>query len=231
MEDRLRAAVAASHLRGLPDELLRELLADAQRVRVPAGQALHRAGEDRRHVELVLGGLVRVYASAPDGRMLTMRYCRAGALMGVLSLYTEAFVMPATTQAVTDAELLAIRPAVVRRLADRDVGMARALLLELSERASTFAAEIGQSAFSTVRQRVVRHLLDLAADRQRDPVLVARITQQDLADAVGTVREVVVRTLRELRHDRLVETGRAGIVISEPERLLAEVYPGWNTGP
>ena len=227
----MRAAVAASHLRGLPDELLRELLADAQRVRVPAGQALHRAGEDRRHVELVLLGLVRVYATAPDGRMLTMRYCRTGALMGVLSLYTEAFVMPATTQAVTDAELLAFRPAVVRRLADRDLGMARALLLELSERASTFAVEIGHSAFSTVRQRVVRHLLDLAADRQRDPALVARITQQDLADAVGTVREVVVRTLRELRHDRLVETGRACIVISKPERLLAEAYPGWNTGP
>jgi CRP/FNR family transcriptional regulator len=231
VDDRLRAAVAASHLRGLPDELLRDLLADAERLRAPAGQALHRAGEDLRHVELVLRGLVRVYASAPDGRTLTMRYCRTGGLMGVLSLYTESFVMPATTQAVTDAELLAFRPAVVRRLADHDVRMARALLFELSERASTFAVEIGQSAFSNVRQRVVRHLLDLAAERQRDPVLIVRITQQDLADAVGTVREVVVRTLRELRHDRLVETGRAGIVISEPERLVAEAYPGWNTGP
>lgn len=172
-----------------------------------------------------------MYASAPDGRTLTVRYCRAGALMGVLSLYTEAFVMPATTQAVTDAELVAIRPAVVRRLADHDVRVARVLLVELSERASAFAAEIGRSAFSNVRQRLARHLLDLAAERQRDAVLIARITQQDLADAIGTVREVVVRTLRELRHDRLVETGRAGIVISEPERLLAEAYPGWNIGP
>jgi CRP/FNR family transcriptional regulator len=230
VDDRVRAAVAASHLRGLPDEILRDLLMVAQRVRAPAGQALHRAGEDQRHVELVLRGLVRVYASAPDGRTLTMRYCRTGALMGILSLYTGAFVMPATTQAVTDAELLAIRPAIVRRLADRDARMARALLFELSERASTFAAEIGRSAFSNVRQRVASHVLDLAAERQRDAVLVARITQQDLADAVGTVREVVVRTLRELRHDRLVETGRAGIVISDPERLLAEAYPEWNTG-
>ena len=232
VDDLLRAAVAASHLRGLPDELLNDLLTDAQPVRAPAGQALHRAGEDQRHVELVLRGLVRVYASAPDGRTLTMRYCRTGALMGVLSLYTEAFVMPASTQAVTDVELLAIRPGVVRRIADHDVRMAGALLFELSERASTFAAEIGRSAFSNVRQRVARHLLDLAAERQRDAVLVARITQQDLANAVGTVREVVVRTLRELRHDRLVETGQAGIVISEPERLLGEAYPGWwNTGP
>jgi CRP/FNR family transcriptional regulator len=231
VDELLRAAIAASHLRGLPDGLLQDLLADAQRVRAPAGQALHRAGEDRRHVELVVSGLVRVYASAPDGRMLTMRYCRTGALMGVLSLYTNAFIMPATTQALTDLEVLAMRPATVRQLADRDVRMAQSLLLELSERASTFAAEVGQSAFSNVRQRVARHLFDLAAERQLDSLLVARVTQQDLADAVGTVREVVVRSLRELRHDRLIETGRAGIVITDPERLLAEVYPGWNTGP
>jgi YD repeat-containing protein len=86
VDDRLWAAVAASHLRSLPDELLRDLLANAQRVHAPAGQPVHRAGEGQRHVELVVEGLVRVFASAPDGRTLTMRYCRTGALMGVLSL-------------------------------------------------------------------------------------------------------------------------------------------------
>jgi CRP/FNR family transcriptional regulator len=230
VDDRVRTAVAASHLRGLPDGLLSDLFAHARPVRIPAGRVLHRAGEDQRHVELVLRGLVRVYASAPDGRTLTMRYCRAGAIMGALSLYAEAFVMPATTQAVTDADVLAIRPAVVRRLADSDIHLARALLYELSERASMFAAEIGSSALANVRQRVARHLLDLAAERQRDAVLVAQIKQQDLADAVGTVREVVVRTLRELRQEGLIGTGRTGIVISHPERLLAETYPGWNIG-
>jgi CRP/FNR family transcriptional regulator len=231
VDDLLRAAVAASHLRDLPDEILRDLLANAQRVQARAGQVLHRAGEGQRHVELVLVGLVRVFASAPDGRTLTMRYCRPGAMMGSLSLYAGAFVMPATTQAITDTEMLAIAPAVVRRLADTDVRMAQALLFDLSERASAFATEIGRSAFSTVRQRVAHHLLDLAADRQRGASLVAPITQQDLAEAVGTVREVVVRTLRELRHDRLVETRRVGIVIVQPDRLLAEAYPEWNIGP
>ena len=45
------------------------------------------------------------------------------------------------------------------------------------------------------------------------------------AGAVGTVREVVVRTLRELRREGLVATGRSGITITSPERLLAEAYP------
>jgi hypothetical protein len=45
---------------------------------------------------------------------------------------------------------------------------------------------------------------------------------------------VVVRTLRELRHDGMLETRRGGIRIVAPDRLLAEAYPqpgNWNTGP
>ena len=78
----------------------------------------------------------------------------------------------------------------MRRAAERDVRVARALLDELSERVLSFVVEI-PSAFATVRQRVARHLLDLASERQRGSELVASIGQQDLADAVGTVREVV----------------------------------------
>src|SRR4029450_6120170 len=126
-----------------------------------------------------------------------------------------------------DTDLLAMDPVTVRRIADRDLAVANALLIELSERASAFAAEIGGVAFGNVRQRVARHLLDLAAERQRGARLLAAITQQELADAVGTVREVIVRTLRDLREEGLVQTGRSGIVITDPERLLAEGYGEW----
>jgi CRP/FNR family transcriptional regulator, cyclic AMP receptor protein len=234
-DDQVQAAIAASHLRGLPPDVMAELVAGARLRAASAGHTLHRVGDAERHVELVVAGLVRVHASAPDGRTLTLRYCRRGALMGILSLYAEPFVMPATTEVVVDAELLAITPAVLRGLADRDVRVARALLHELSERATAFAAEIGGSAFATVRQRVARHLLDRAIPSQPGGKLVAALSQQELADAVGTVREVVVRTLRELRQAGVVETGRGGIGLRAPERLLAEAYPdpgrNWNTGP
>jgi CRP/FNR family transcriptional regulator len=235
LDDEVGAAVATSNLRHLPPELLDVLVSGAQRREVAAGSTLHRAGDRERHVELVVQGLVRVHATAPDGRTLTIRYCRPGGLMGILSLYAEPFVMPATTQAVVGSELLRIDPELVRQLADRDVRVAKALLLELSERTAALTAEVGGSAFSTVRQRVARHLLDLATQRQRGSELNAQVSQQELADAVGNVREVVVRTLRELRHEGLLETRRGGIGVLAPERLLAEAYPGRglqrNTSP
>ena len=144
--------------------------------------------------------------------------------MGILSLYADPFVMPVTTQALMDTDLLAMDPVTVRGMADQDLAVAKALLFELSERAATFAAEIGSAAFGTVRQRVARHLLDLAAERHYAAELRTALE-------VGTVREVIVRTLRDLRREGLLQTGRSGIVIADAERLLAEAYSGWNIGP
>ncbi|HKZ20229.1 MAG TPA: Crp/Fnr family transcriptional regulator, partial [Acidimicrobiia bacterium] len=141
---------------------------------------------------------------------------------GVVSLFAPSFSLPVTTQAVTDTELLVMRASVVKRMAERDVRIANVLLRELSERVVAFVGEIPGSAFSTIRQRVARHLLDLATESQDGSALVADIDQQDLADAVGTLREVVVRALRELRERDLLRTERHGIVILDAERLAVE---------
>jgi CRP/FNR family cyclic AMP-dependent transcriptional regulator len=83
---------------------------------------------------------------------------------------------------------------------------------------------------------VARHLLDLASAGAQEGTsgrgpgqeLAARVSQQELADAVGTVREVVVRVLRELRTDGVVRTERDRIVLLDPDRLIQE--QGWNPG-
>ena len=226
LDDDVRAAIELSHLRSLSSEAVAGLAVDASRLRVPAGSTIHRERETAAHLEVVVSGLIRVYVTAPDGRTLTVRYCRPGSLIGVVSLFASPFSLPATIQAMTDTDLLAFRPSVVRRAADRDPRFARALLDELSERVLSFIAEIPGSAFATVRERVARHLLDLASEGQSGSQLVVAIGQQDLADAVGSVREVVVRALRELRQAGLLETRRDRIVLLDPERLLHEAFAG-----
>jgi CRP/FNR family transcriptional regulator len=218
LDDDARTAIAASTLGSLPREVIAELTRGAQRLRLPARSTIHHEGEDSPHLELVLAGLVRVQVSAADGRTMTVRYCRHGALLGVATLYADVS-RPFGIQALSDAELLSLRPAIVRGWADRDPRVARALLTETSERVLTFVAEFSGHAFANVRQRIARHLLDLASDHQRSDELLAPISQQELAEAVGTVREVVVRVLRELRSDGVVHTGRDGIAIRDPERL------------
>jgi len=144
-----------------------------------------------------------------------------------MSLFTSGFAMPASVQALVDAEVLALSPGVARRAAALDVRVSGAFLREQSERAMSFLYEVPGSAFATVRQRVARHLLDLASEGA--PELVVPVSQQQLAEAVGTVREVIVRVLRELRAAGVVRTERNRIVIVDPARLIAE--QDWNSSP
>jgi len=226
----VRDAVRASHLRDLPSEVLDELLEGATRTTVRAGSVAHRALDGDQYLELVVTGVIRVFVTAPDGRTMTIRYCRAGELLGAMSLFSDEFTEPATKQALVDTLLLTLSPSRARALAHGDLRVASALLVELSERARNFVNEIPGTAFATVRQRVARELLDLASIHQPDRLpngeLAVQITQQDLAEAVGTVREVVVRTLRQLRDAGAVRTERDRIVLVDPAQLTEEVK--WN---
>ena len=229
MEPDLARAIGASHLRDLPSELLDELLADSVRATFPAGSVIHLEREDAPYLELVVSGVVRVFVSAPDGRTMTVRYCRPGELLGAMSLFSPGFSEAGTKSALIDAELLRMSPTRARRIAEKDVRVARAFLIELSERAHAFVHEISGSAFASVRQRVARQLLDLAStgEGKTNGELAAYITQRDLAAAAGTVREVVVRALRSFRENGVVRTEHDRIVILEPALLTEEAK--WNS--
>jgi CRP/FNR family transcriptional regulator len=228
----VRAALAASSLARLPDPTLHRLLTRARLVRVPAGSVTHREGEIAELLELVVDGLVRVFVTAPDGRSLTVRYARRGALLGIVTMYTTGFRLPAGTQAVMDTELLRLSPDVMRLAAAEDARVADALLHDLADRVLSFIREIPDGAFTSVRQRIARHLLDLASQEVRaargtPPVLTVRVSQRDLAQAVGSVREVVVRVLHDLRESGVITTHTDHIDILDPARLSLEQGGTW----
>lgn len=222
-DDDVRAALAASTLGGLPAESQLGLLAGARPLQLPAGGFVRQASQPGPHLELVVEGLVRGFLQGSDGRALTIRYARRGAILGTLSLYGTPYVLPGSTQAVIPSRMLVLRAPVVRAAADHDPLVARALLEDLAMRTREYITQIHRAAFGSVRQRVARHLLDLASEQRQGSGLVATVTQQDLADAVGSVREVVVRTLADLRADGIVATHRGGVAIIAPDRLLEEL--------
>jgi CRP/FNR family transcriptional regulator len=208
----------------LPTDVFGRLADGAVLRNAGAGAALRREGEPP-FFDLVVEGLVRAYVAAPNGRTMTIRYCRPGALMGTGTVFNEQGARArGNLAALVDTRLLRFQPNVVRELAECDIRVTRALLSETSARVAEYINELAATSLASFRQRVARHLLDLAADQQAGPGLAARVSQEELAAAAGTVREVVVRILRDMRAEGLVRPSRRHIDLLDPMRLDQETF-------
>jgi CRP/FNR family transcriptional regulator len=206
-------------LSSLPEEAARSLLAGAIRISIPAGAIAYREEEVPR-VLLVMDGLFRVFLRSGDGRQVTVRYARRGDVTGL------ALVLggpgPMSVQAMTSGSVAAVRVEALRSMLASDPRVTRVCAEELTRHLYLALDDLSEQAFLSVRQCLIRHLLDLAT-LGTGPQLVVRATQQELADAVGTVREVVTRTLRGLRKDGLLETSRDEIILLDPVALHEEL--------
>jgi CRP/FNR family cyclic AMP-dependent transcriptional regulator len=213
-------ALARSFLARLPAELVRKLLEDGERADFPAGTTVYRAGTDPR-AALVVRGLLRVYLTSSEGRQVTVRYARPGDVLGIAVLVGG----PADTsvQTLEPTSVFRISARTLTTVARRDPEVAWAIAEELNRRLYKVLEQMAVAAFGSVRQRVAVHLLDLASDRlQPQGTLVAKVSHRELADAAGSVREVVARALRQLRDAGIVATEADRVVILDPARLYAE---------
>lgn len=218
-----KVALERSLLGRFPPEPLERLLAEAVRFDLPAGTVIYRDAA-RPQFGLIVSGLLRVYISAVDGRQITLRYARSGDVLGTVAVVAGA--APVSVQALSDAVLLMLNIRTLEALARADARVAWLIAEDVTRVLFHLERVLAGNAFGTVRQRLIRHLLDLASEAAlagQEPSLVARVTQQQLADAIGSVREVVARALRELRAAGLVETVPDGIRLCDPVALQAEI--------
>jgi CRP/FNR family cyclic AMP-dependent transcriptional regulator len=219
MED----ADTTSHLRrqgvlaNLPEAIFDDLVDGAVLVDYPSGSVTF-GREHRPRVAVVASGLLRVYLSAPDGRQITIRYARVGDLVG-----NDRSPGPSVnrgTQAIENSTLLHLDPSRLERLARQSPELAWALAEDLSKRLSAAHRSLAMRAFGNVRARVAHEILQLAqANGGPKAGMHVKVTHQELADATGSVRDVVARATRELRRESLLGAADDGVVLLDPDRL------------
>ncbi len=209
-------------LAALPHHAAERLLAEAIRINLPAGSVVYRDEESPRLI-VVVKGLLRVFLTSADGRQVTARYARSGDVAGLVLVIGGP--APMSIQAMTSSLVMALRVDTMRALLASDPGVASACAKELTRQLHEVLADLSDQAFLPVRQRLVRQLL-LLADPGPDRCLVVRASQQELADTIGSVREVVTRNLHQLHVEGLIDTSRDEVVLLDPERLAEIVRRG-----
>jgi CRP/FNR family transcriptional regulator, cyclic AMP receptor protein len=215
----IRGGLSRSVFGSLPDEVITRLMRDAMRLEMPTASIVFREGAPPS-ILLTLSGLIRIFLTSSAGRQSTVRYAKPGDLIGTPTLFVPQH--RAGAQALTASVVLALNVDTIRHLATEDRRVALAVGADLAAQMQQYLDQLYGNAFGNLRQRVIRHLLEMAG--QQGPQLVAPLSQQNLADAVGSVREVVARVLQALRKEQLVASTPDGIALLDPLRLHAEAW-------
>ncbi|WP_319456987.1 MULTISPECIES: Crp/Fnr family transcriptional regulator [unclassified Mycobacterium] len=213
---RLTAAWQASRLAETPDSFRDALLDHASESSVGAGEIIRWDGP---LLVVVMSGQACVHLTSVD-RRAAMRYLRRGEMVGLVTVFLPALAptrIPMVIRALTACTIMKLPPKLFATLAQRDGKLAWRVGQWIADDMVTGHAVLADDIFLSVRQLLARHLLDLAvAENGR---LIVYATQQDLADAIGSVRAVVGRSISELRSEGLlVRDGRA-MRLTDPVRL------------
>ena len=195
-------------LRGL-EASLADLAAGA--LSAPAGSVLFSQNDPCQGFPLLLDGEVRVSRPSQDGRALEL-YRLAPGEMCLVSSASLFRTQPLTAQAVATrpTRLLMVPPQVFRSWLAQPAFRDYVLGL-FAERMADLTALIDAVAFQRLDRRLASALLG------HGPELA--VTHQDLADVLGTVREMVTRLLRRFEREGWIELARERIRIRDSAAL------------
>ena len=193
----------------------------------PAGTIAFHPGPPVRAF-LLEKGLARAFMNVRDGREATVAFIHPGNLVGARNLIRGIPIdqdPPLTgVQAVIDSTFTLLDLDIVRRLAAADIDVITAIATHLAERVHYDLRVVAVRTLGTVSERLAFDLLDRASRYQlADGRLEARATHEDLAYSIGSSREVVGRSLKELRSAGIVETAPGLTRVVDPVRLAALV--------
>jgi CRP/FNR family transcriptional regulator, cyclic AMP receptor protein len=178
---------------------------------------------------VIADGLVRLSVRrAEDDREATLRYLRAGTMLGLPSVFYQQLPNLATMErsyvAATRSTVVHLDRPLVAQLALENAAVAWELGRAMADSSLAMFETTSGLALRPVRERVAIHLLELAVpDPKGVGLLVAQVTQQELADAAGSVREVVGRVLRRFKLDGLVSVSRFNVTVLDEADLRRQI--------
>jgi len=213
-EDTVAFLKSLPYFQGLSPQALAELAARTRQRAYARRELVVLEGEPARAACFVLSGQVRIYKLSAEGRQQVLERLGPGGAFNLVPIF-DGGDNPASVEAVNAATVCAIPREVLLAIIRRHPAVAEALLADFGARLRRLTDLAADLSFRTVRARLARFLLRQAAQRGHS------LTQAEMAAELGTVRDVVGRTLAEFQAEGLISVERHRIVIRNRAGLEA----------
>jgi CRP/FNR family transcriptional regulator len=203
---------------------LQSLAALATRKRFSAGELLFSEGEACAGLLIVASGKVRIFKTSASGREQVLTVEGPGGSVAELPVF-DGGPYPASVVAIEETEMAFISRLNFQAFCIQHPEVALKVLSVVGARLRQLVGIIEELSFTTIRQRLVSALLKIA---ETDGKKTARgiefllpSSHQELANRLGTVRELVSRNLMRLQAEGLIEVDAREIVVKDLRGLVA----------
>lgn len=195
----------------LDDALLREIAAQGGVRRFPARAILINEGDSSDSLFILLSGRVKVYSSNADGKEIVIATHGAGEYVGELAL--DGGLRSASVMTLEPTTCSIVNGGNLRRFIDAHPAFAHHLIRKLIWRVRQATDSVKSLALQDVYERVVRFLEDASEEVDGVRKVKERLTQQQIAERVGSSREMVSRILKDLSTGGYVSTDGGNITV------------------
>ena len=203
----------------LGQSTLKELSAGTKLLRYERGEILFWEDEPCRGLFIIKRGCVKLFKTSVRGRELIINVFEEGATFNDVPVFDRG-ENPVNVAALEESDLWVIDVETIHNILSRHPEMSRVVIRNLTDNLRMLVKKVEELSFFQVTNRLAR-LINHLPEEQLSGESSMRITQEQLASRLGTVREVVARSLREFERSGAIQVEHRTISITD-QRVLEE---------
>jgi CRP-like cAMP-binding protein len=211
-------------LENLSPRELHLLAARTVRKLFSAGEMLFSEGEPCNGLHIVARGRVRIFKTSMSGREQVLAVEGPGGSVAELPVF-DGGPYPASGVAMEDAEIAYISRRDFQAYCMEHPEVALKVLAVVGARLRHLVGIIEELSFTTIRQRLASTLVKLAETEGRKTARGVEFrlpaSHQEMANQLGTVRELISRNLMRMQAEGLLDVDARQIVVKDMEGLAA----------
>jgi CRP/FNR family transcriptional regulator len=203
----------------MPEPLLKELTQHMQLREYQRGDVLFWEADPCDGLHIVETGSAKIYRLSPQGRQYIVRILQEGDTFAEVPAF-DGGLNPVNVEALEACRVWVIEDEKLRALVAEYPPFAQKVLANFGEMLRNFVRMVSEMAFYQVTHRLARLISELPPGESRP-----HWTQEQLAAQLGTVREVVARSLKELERSGAIRIEDRRIHIADKNVLQQWMHP------
>lgn len=211
-------------LSNLSQPELQLLAARTVRKLFSAGEWLFSEGEPCNGMHIVARGRVRIFKTSVNGREQVLAVEGPGGSVAELPVF-DGGPYPASVIALEETEIAFISRRDFQAFCIEHPEVALKVLAVVGARLRRLVGIIEELSFATIRQRLASTLLKMAQTEGKTTARGVEFrlpgSHQELANQLGTVRELISRNLMRLHAEGLLDVDAREVVVKDMNGLAA----------